>query len=159
MADKLTVSGRAAHFATVRLPAVVKLFSRRQAQAYASSQGRRAAKLNGKAIFRLVVRGRKSGELRPVMLMLTRRGDDLLVCGSQAGSPDAPSWWKNLVTAGEAEAQVGDATWTVDARVVTDPGERAEAWRLLTAAYPDFDTYQALTARELPIAVLTRRTG
>lgn len=91
------------------------------------------------------------------MLMLVRRGDDLLICGSRAGAPDAPSWWKNLVAAGHAEAQVGDETWLVDARVVTEPAERAEAWALLTAAYPDFATYQALTDRVLPIAVLARR--
>ena len=89
------------------------------------------------------------------MLMLVRRGDDLLVCGSQAGTPDAPNWWKNLVAAGRAEAQVGDQTWPVDARILTDAAERAEAWDQLTAAYPDFATYHALTDRVLPIAVLT----
>ncbi|MGI8679778.1 MAG: nitroreductase/quinone reductase family protein [Jatrophihabitans sp.] len=157
MADKLTVSGRAANIASRKLPGVVNWFSRRQARSYAGSRGRRAAKLNGKPIFRLVIRGRKSGELRPVMLMLVRRGDDLLVCGSQAGTAEPPNWWQNLVAAGQAEAQVGDQTWPVDARVVTEPAERAEAWALLTAAYPDFATYQALTDRVLPIALLTRR--
>jgi deazaflavin-dependent oxidoreductase (nitroreductase family) len=89
--------------------------------------------------------------------MLIRRGEDLLVCGSQAGAPDAPNWWKNLVAAGTAEAQVGDQTFPVDVRILTDGPERTEAWQVLTAEYPDFATYQALTERTLPIAVLTRR--
>jgi len=157
MADNLTVSGRAAHFFTARMPGIVKMISQRQARSYADSDGRRSAKMNGKPVFRLVVPGRTTGRPLPVMLMLVRRGDDLLVCGSEAGAPDAPNWWKNLVAAGRAEAQVGDQTWPVDARILTDAAERAEAWAQLTAAYPDFATYQALTDRVLPIAVLSRR--
>ena len=42
------------------------------------------------------------------------------------------------------------------ARKITEPSERAEAWSTLTAAYPDFATYQQLTDRVLPIAALTR---
>src|SRR5664279_3673357 len=152
MADKLTVSGRAAHFFTARMPGIVKMISQRQARSYADSDGRRSAKMNGKPVFRLVVPGRTTGRPLPVMLMLVRRGDDLLVCGSEAGAPDAPNWWKNLVAAGRAEAQVGDQTWPVDARILTDAAERAEAWAQLTAAYPDFATYQALTDRVLPTA-------
>ncbi len=91
------------------------------------------------------------------MLMLVRQGDDLLVCGSQAGTPQAPNWWKNLAAAGHATAQVGPETYDVDARIITGAAERAEAWSLLTAAYPDFASYQALTDRVLPIAALTRR--
>ena len=158
MAVKLTVSGRASHFFTARMPGLVMMMiSRRQARSYADSDGRRSAKMNGKPIFRLLVRGRTTGIPLPVMLMLVRRGDDLLVCGSQAGTPDAPNWWKNLVAAGRAEGQVGDQTLPVDARILTDAAEREEAWAQLTAAYPDFATYQALTDRVLPIAVLTRR--
>ena len=51
------------------------------------------------------------------MLMLVRRGEDLLVCGSQAGATDAPNWWKNLVAAGHATVQIGSDTFETDARV------------------------------------------
>jgi deazaflavin-dependent oxidoreductase (nitroreductase family) len=158
MTDKLTFTGRASHFFTTRMPGFVKMISRRQARRYADSDGRRSAKMNGRPTFRLVVRGRKSGQPQSVMLMLVERGDELLVCGSQAGSPDEPNWWKNLVAAGRAEAQVGDQRYPVDARILTDAAERAEAWAQLTVAYPDFATYQALTDRVLPVAVLTRGT-
>lgn len=133
-------------------------FTRLQSSQFKRSGGKRGAKLRGKPIFRLTVVGRKSGEPRSVMLMLVRRGDDLLVCGSQSGTPEPPNWWKNLVAAGRATAQVGGDSYEVDARVITDDAERAEAWALLVAAYPDFATYQALTDRELPIAVLSRRS-
>ena len=150
------MSGRAANFGSRHVPGVAKWMSRRQSGQFERSGGKRGAKLLGKPVFRLTIAGRTSGEPRSVMLMLVRRGDDLLVCGSQAGTPQSPNWWKNLEAAGHATAQVGDESFEVNARVVTDVAERAEAWTLLTAAYPDFASYQTFTERVLPIAVLTR---
>lgn len=156
MTDKVTVSGRTINLLSRHLPGVSHWFSRRQSQQFEKSGGKKGAELSGKPVFRLTIVGRKSGEPRSVMLMLVRRGEDLLVCGSQGGTPQAPNWWKNLEAAGRATAQVGDDTFEVDARVVSDDAERAETWALLTAAYPDFASYQKLTDRVLPIAVLTR---
>lgn len=157
MNDHVTISGRGANFASTRMPWLVNWFSRFQAGQFERSGGKRAARLRGRPIFRLTVTGRKSGEPRSVMLMLVRLGDDLLVCGSQSGAPQAPNWFKNLLAAGRATAQVGGETYEVDVRVITDDVERADAWSILTAAYPDFASYQALTDRVLPIAALTRR--
>lgn len=159
MTQRVSASGRAANLASRHLPALAHWLSRRQSQQFERSGGTRGAQLAGKPVFRLIVTGRKTGEPRSVMLMLVRRGDDLLVCGSQAGTPQSPNWWKNLEAAGRASAQVGDDTFEVDARVLSDGPERAEAWALLTAAYPDFASYQLLTDRILPIAVLTRRAA
>ncbi len=55
--------------------------------------------------------------------------------------------------------QVSAESYDVDVQVVTDPAERVQLWSLLTAAYPDFATYQALTDRVLPIAVLRRQAA
>ncbi len=157
MSDTVSFSGRMAHTITRLVPGLPKWISRRQAATYEKSAGKSAAKLNGKPIFRLTVVGRKTGERRSVMLMLVRRGEQLLVCGSEAGAMEAPNWWKNLMAAGHATVQVGPDTFETDARVLSDENERAEAWQLLTAAYPDFGSYQLLTTRKLPIAALTRR--
>jgi F420H(2)-dependent quinone reductase len=157
MQQRVTLSGRGANVASRRLPWLVNRLSRFQAGQFERSGGRRGARLRGKPVFRLTVPGRKTGEPRPVMLMLVRQGEDLLVCGSQAGTPQAPNWWKNLEAAGRATAQVGKDSYEVDARVIVDAEERAAAWETLTAAYPDFASYQALTERVLPIAVLSRR--
>ena len=157
--NRATFSGRATHFMMSHLFGLAKSASRRQANTYEKSGGTKSAAVNGKPIFRLVVRGRTTGEPRPVMLMLIRRGDDLLVCGSQGGRPEHPNWWKNLVAAGHAEVQVGAETYPVDFHEATDPAERDEVWRLLIAGYPDFASYQVLTDRVLPVGVLTRRVG
>jgi hypothetical protein len=46
-----------------------------------------------------------------------------------------------------ATVQVGPDTFETHARILTDETGRTEAWQLLTAAYPDFGSYQLLTER------------
>ena len=159
MTDHVTLSGRTTNFTMRHLKPVATWFSRRQAAQYARSGGTKGTTFQGKPAFRLTVLGRTSGQPRSVMLMLVRRGEDLLVCGSQGGTPEEPNWWQNLVAAGTGVAQVGADAFDVVSRVVIDEAERAEAWTLLTTAYPDFGSYQALTARVLPVAVLSRTDG
>jgi len=149
-----TVSGRLANFFSSRLGFLARASGRLHSRMYARFGGTRFTQWMGRPVFRLTVRGRSSGEPRSVMLMLVRDGDDLLVCGSNGGAPTPPNWWRNLVAAGEATVQVGRKSWPVTARVVTDPQERERRWARLVEAYPDFPTYQALSPRQLPIAVL-----
>lgn len=110
----------------------------------------------GKPVFLLDVVGRSSGERRPVMLMLIARGDDLVVCGSNGGNPRTPNWYLNLVAAGESDVQVGAERYRVGVRELDEGSERDECWRLLTSGWPQFESYQELTDRRLPIAVLER---
>ena len=151
----VTVTGRGANLASNWLGPVARLVGRLHARLYRRFGGRRFTRWLGKPAFLLTVRGRKTGEPRSVMLMLVRRGDDLLVCGSNAGNRDTPQWYRNLMAAGDTSVQVGDDTWPVTVREVSGP-ERDECWALLCAAYPDFPTYQAHTDRLLPVAVLER---
>lgn len=150
-----SISGRAANFMSRRFPAFGAWGTRRQVDQYRSSGGTKGNKVMGKPVFLLDVVGRTSGEPRPVMLMLARRGDDLVVIGSNGGNPTTPNWYRNLMAAGGSEVQVGADRWKVTAREV-DGDERAECWAAGVAAYPDFDTYQELTERRIPVAVLER---
>jgi deazaflavin-dependent oxidoreductase (nitroreductase family) len=89
------------------------------------------------------------------MLILTRRGDDLVVCASNGGHPSPPAWYLNLSEDGEAEVRVGTMRWSVSAREAAGE-ERAQCWKVLIENYPDFESYQKLTARLLPVMVLER---
>jgi deazaflavin-dependent oxidoreductase (nitroreductase family) len=89
------------------------------------------------------------------MLILTRSGDDLVVCASNGGSPKPPSWFLNLRDAGRARVEVDSEVWDVTAREVGG-SERDECWRNLCDVYPDFATYQARTRRRLPVMLLKR---
>ncbi|WP_327140789.1 nitroreductase/quinone reductase family protein [Nocardia sp. NBC_01327] len=155
----LTLSGRFNHYSSVYLGWSARTYSRVNSWIYTRSGGTKLASLQGKPVFQLIVKGRKSGEPRPVMLMLIRSGDDLLVSGSNGGHPGTPNWWLNLAAAPTARVQVGAENWPVDVRVVTDPAEYENHWQTLVAGYPDFATYRALSTRTFPIAVLSRATG
>jgi deazaflavin-dependent oxidoreductase (nitroreductase family) len=90
------------------------------------------------------------------MLMLVRRGDDILVCGSNGGNPKEPNWYTNLIAAGGAPIQVDADRYNVTVRQLSEGAERDECWALLIAGYPDFASYQEFTDRRLPVAVLER---
>jgi deazaflavin-dependent oxidoreductase (nitroreductase family) len=77
----------------------VRSATNRQIRQFRNSSGKKGALLLGKPCFLLDVIGRKCGESRPVMLMLIRRNDDLVVCGSYAGNPETPNWYRNLMAA------------------------------------------------------------
>jgi deazaflavin-dependent oxidoreductase (nitroreductase family) len=140
-----------------RAPGLGKAAGQRQLEQFRSSKGRKGNKLLGRPVFVLDVVGRKSGESRAVMLMLVRRGDELLVCGSNGGNPEAPNWYKNLAAAGQAHVEVDADRWAVTHRELEDGPEREECWKILLAGYPDFGSYQQLTERKLPVAVLARK--
>lgn len=152
-----TLTGRAANFMSKHLPALGRWGTKRQIQQFRSSNGKKGNSFRGMPVFLLDVVGRSSGEPRPVMLMLVRRGDDLLVCGSNGGNPVAPNWYENLMAAGEAHVEVEGERWAVTARELDDGPERDECWELLVAGYPDFASYQELTDRRLPVVVLERQ--
>ncbi|WP_084524163.1 nitroreductase/quinone reductase family protein [Nocardia inohanensis] len=153
---ELTLSGRFNHYSSTYLGAVARFYARLHARLYDRFGGTRFTTLAGKPVFRLLVTGRKSGEPRPVMLMLVRDGEDLLVCGSNGGHPELPNWWRNLLATERPEVQVGRERWAVDAQVISDDTEYERLWKVLVAGYPDFATYRELSPRRFPIAVLRR---
>ncbi|HWJ98606.1 MAG TPA: nitroreductase family deazaflavin-dependent oxidoreductase [Acidimicrobiales bacterium] len=150
-----SLTGRAANFMSRRFPRLVAKGTYKQVEQYRSSGGTKGNAMFGKPVFLLEAVGRTSGEPRPVMLMLVRRGDDLIVVGSNGGNPVTPNWYRNLMAAERTEVQVGTDRWWTAAREV-EGDERDECWALAAKAYPDFDTYQELTDRRIPVAVLER---
>ena len=151
-----SITGRLTNFMSLHMSGLGKKGTERQVDQFQSSGGTKGNKMFGQPVFLLDVVGRTSGEPRPVMLMLAKRGEDLLVVGSNGGNPKTPNWYRNLMAAEATEVQVNADRWTVTARELSDGDERDECWKLATDAYPDFGTYQELTDRKIPIAVLER---
>lgn len=151
-----SITGRMANLMSRYLPALGRKGTERQVRQYRDSGGTKGNAIFGKPVFLLDVVGRTSGEPRPVMLMLIRRGDDLVVVGSNGGNPKTPNWYRNLMAAGGGQVQVGAERWAVAARELPEGPERDEAWGAACAAYPDFATYQELTDRRIPVALLER---
>ena len=150
-----TLRGRMTNLMSRHAPSLVARGTRRQVEQYRSSGGTKGNTLFGKPVFLLEVVGRASGEPRPVMLMLVRRGErDLIVVGSNGGNPKTPNWYRNLMAAGGGHVEVEGERWEVTARELPEGPEREECWSLAVAAYRDFASYQELTERRIPVAVL-----
>lgn len=151
----MSLLGRMNHVASTRLDPVARAAARWHARRHLAGKGRLLARYFGSPLFSLTVPGRRTGEPRTVMLICTRRGDDIVVGGSNGGNPRAPAWYLNLMAAGRGEVDVDGERWEVRAREV-EGAERDGCWDLLVRTYPDFATYQGLTERRIPVAVLER---
>jgi deazaflavin-dependent oxidoreductase (nitroreductase family) len=109
---------------------------------------------NGVPILLLTVTGRRSGRLLTSALIFARDGEDLLVVASKGGAPKHPLWYVNLQENPHAEVQVKNRKMQVVARTATK-AEKPRLWKIVTDTWPNYDTYQARTDREIPVVVLT----
>jgi hypothetical protein len=106
--------------------------------AYRLSGGRVAGHLPGGApVCLLTTTGRHTNLRRTVPLLCLRDGADLVVVASRGGI-----------------VQLGPAEIPVRARDATEE-ERNRLWPALTAIYEHFDAYQARTARQIPLVILS----
>ena len=101
-------------------------------------------------------RGRKTGKLRTTPLVYLEDGERIIVVASQAGRPEHPMWYLNLLANPEVTVQVRSRRRAMVA-TVADGAERAELWRRLVELYADYDSYQSWTDRVIPVVVLTPR--
>ncbi len=110
---------------------------------------------NGTTVLLLTTKGRKSGEPRVAPLIYRQRGDDYVIVASKGGAPQSPAWYHNIEADPEVEVQVKGDRFPVRARTASGQ-EREELWRLMTEVWPDYDTYQTKTDRQIPVVVLER---
>jgi deazaflavin-dependent oxidoreductase (nitroreductase family) len=61
----------------------------------------------------------------------------------------------NLSANPEVQVQVKGDRFAAHARTATVE-EKPELWKIMTAAWPDYDQYQERTDREIPVVILTR---
>ena len=108
---------------------------------------------NGSPVLLLTTTGRRSGEERIAPLIYGRHGDDYLIVASRGGAPKPPAWYLNLRDDPTVGVQVKADRFTARARTATAE-ERPELWRTMTEIWPDYDTYQTKTDREIPVVVL-----
>lgn len=99
--------------------------------------------------------GRRTGQARRTALIFGRDGDDYLVVASQGGSDTPPDWYHNLSEQPRVRVQVKGDRFDATARTATAE-EKARLWPTMTAIWPAYDDYQARTARDIPVVVLSR---
>ena len=121
---------------------------------YRVSGGRLGFSAGGITNLLLTTTGRKTGAARTVPLAYLADGDRFVVVASNGGSDQAPAWWGNLRAEPRASVQVRDRTIAVTAREAT-PEEHARLWPELKRVNPFYAQYEQITARRIPVVVLT----
>ena len=132
------------------------LFGDEHVKQYEATGGRTGYTWNGTTILILRTIGRTSGQMRKVPLIFARDGNDYVIVASKGGAPEHPGWYRNLLAHPEAEIQVNTNVIPVVASTAS-PHDKARLWPIMTALWPDYDKYQAGSARDIPVVVLTPR--
>ena len=136
---------------------VIKLMSRLNTWAYRATGGRVGGKFrSGAPVMLLTTIGRKSGRRLTIPLLYLRDEGRILTVASKGGMDHHPLWYRNLVANPAVDVQIGTETSAMQAHTASDAEKRA-LWPKLVAMYPDYATYQARTARNIPVVVLTPR--
>jgi F420H(2)-dependent quinone reductase len=133
---------------------LVNLIPRTNVIVYRWSRGRFGGKMEDLPVLILHTVGRKSGKPRQSPLLYIQDGENYAIVGSRGGSDAPPAWWLNLQDNPHATIEITGTKRRVSARVATAE-EKARYWPRLVAGYPFYNDYQARTAREIPVILLS----
>lgn len=137
------------------LSLVVKPMSRINTWVYRMTGGRVGGRwLYGAPVMLLTVTGRRTGQPRTTPLLYLRDGNHVVTVASKAGSAHHPLWLSNLEANPQCEVEIGREKRRMRARRATKE-EKARYWPRLVEMYPDYDQYQARTARDIPVVILS----
>jgi deazaflavin-dependent oxidoreductase (nitroreductase family) len=106
----------------------------------------------------LTVIGRRSGTPRRTPLLCVPYGEDVLVAGSNFGSPKEPIWVKNIEANPEVTMRFRGRETSMVARHI-EGEERARAWSHMLETWPNFARYEQRTNRTIKVFLLTRRVA
>jgi deazaflavin-dependent oxidoreductase (nitroreductase family) len=110
----------------------------------------------GTKILLLTTTGRKSGDERTTPLIYAPYGDDAFtIIASKGGTDEPPAWYLNLSEKPEVEVQVLGDRFKARARTA-NAEEKPEIWKTMVSEWPDYDSYQEKTEREIPAVILER---
>ncbi len=98
----------------------------------------------------LRTRGRRSGQVRAVLVACVEFDGVLIVCGANAGSDTDPAWFKNLEAGSPAEIEHHHHSVAV-APVLLEGAERSDAFDAVYRAFPQVRLYLARTSRPFPL--------
>jgi len=131
------------------------LFGQEHVDRYVETDGQEGHDWQGTTALILTTTGRKSGQERSTPLIYQEHDGAYLVVASKAGADEPPAWYLNLDAKPDVTVQVKADRFPARARVASAE-EKGEMWKKMTAAWPEYDSYQEKTDREIPVVVLER---
>lgn len=122
---------------------------------YVDSDGEQGYLWRGAPILLLTTTGRKSGTQHRTALIYGEDGDHFVLVASKGGAPKNPAWFLNLQANPDVRVQIKDEEFAGRTRVAQGE-ERERLWQLMAKIWPDYDTYQTRTDRQIPVIVIER---
>lgn len=126
-----------------------------EVERYEATDGAEPSQIVGDEWIVLWTVGARSGNVRKTPVVRVSDGEGrYAVIGSMGGAPTHPQWVHNLRA--DPVARVQDGADLHDCRAEEAQGEQKAAWwARANEVWPDYDSYQAATDREIPLFVLT----
>jgi deazaflavin-dependent oxidoreductase (nitroreductase family) len=81
-----------------------------------------------------------------------------VIVASKGGAPEHPGWYRNLQKDPNVELQLLNDAFAARARTA-EGEERERLWELANQQWPDYDSYQTRTERQIPVVVVERTSG
>jgi deazaflavin-dependent oxidoreductase (nitroreductase family) len=98
--------------------------------------------------------GRKSGNSIITPLIYGDIGGEAVIVASKGGADHHPAWYLNVRDGKELSFQIATqafrATWREP-----QGAERARVWDFMVGVFPPYKNYQASTARQIPLVMLS----
>jgi deazaflavin-dependent oxidoreductase (nitroreductase family) len=111
----------------------------------------------GQPIVLLHVRGARSAIERTTPLLVTKKGDLLVLVASKAGAVEHPAWFHNVRADPDVEVTIEGRRRPMRAEIA-EGAERDRLWRMACDNYSGYATYQRRAgAREIPVVALRPR--
>jgi deazaflavin-dependent oxidoreductase (nitroreductase family) len=98
--------------------------------------------------------GRKSGKTMITPLIYGDIGGEVVVVASKGGADHHPAWYLNVSDSKELSLQIASQAFRASWRE-PQGAERATVWDFMVGVFPPYKSYQASTAREIPLVMLS----
>ncbi|HBC56918.1 MAG TPA: nitroreductase family deazaflavin-dependent oxidoreductase [Gammaproteobacteria bacterium] len=134
---------------------LIRLFIATHIFLYKFTAGKIGAHFGGMDVLLLETVGNKTGRKRTTPLAYFKQKENWIITASNAGSAHHPAWYYNLIHQPTVQIQVKNEHYTVTAEQV-DMAEKDKLWAQLIEKYPNFQSYQQKTTREIPMFILSK---
>jgi deazaflavin-dependent oxidoreductase (nitroreductase family) len=134
----------------VSLPTDIKAYNRDLIAQYRANGG-----AGGRALLLLTTVGRRSGNAHTTPMMYVELDGRLLVIASNAGAPDHPDWYRNLMIDPHVTVERDAETYTANAVPATGK-DRDALFARIAEQFPFFIEHQQGVARTIPVVELVR---
>ena len=130
---------------------IIKYFAKFQASIFLLTKGKLWNKWpGGYPIMVVETRGAKSNKRRNIPLIYVHQEGMPILVASLGGMPKNPDWYYNIKANPIVKISTIDGVGNYIAEEVSKE-KKENLWPLICSFYPDYETYQSNTSREIPV--------